>query len=148
LEEKSVLAKKVNIASVVKVDNLNVSGEKIRKNGKPVKKKSAKSVDRLKICFNATSNQVVESGNEQFFVRIINPLGETLAVEDLGSGVMTNAASNEEIRYTQVKELDYGNDEVNACMFWEPNTSFQKGTYEVEIYNKGYLAGKGSFTLK
>jgi len=33
-------------------------------------------------------------------------------------------------------------------MLWEPNTEFQQGEYKVEVYNKGFLAGKGSFELK
>ena len=148
LEEKDMLNKKVNIASVIKVSNVITIGEKVRKSGKPVKKKYAKSVDRLKICFNATENNVTESGMERFYIRIINPLGETLAVEDLGSGVMTNKSSNEEVRFTQYKDVDYTNEEMMTCFLWEPNTSFQKGEYEVEIYNKGHLSGKGNFKLK
>ncbi|MEM1323927.1 MAG: hypothetical protein AAGG75_26945 [Bacteroidota bacterium] len=148
MEEKDVLSRKVNIASVVKVSNINATGEKVRKSGKPVRKKNAKAVDRLKICFTATQNAVTDAGVERFYVRIINPLGETLAVEDLGSGVMTNTATNEEIRFTQAKDLDYNNDDMVACFLWEPNTAFSKGEYEVEVYNKGFLAGKGNFRLK
>ncbi|MEM9921444.1 MAG: hypothetical protein AAF990_25305 [Bacteroidota bacterium] len=148
LQEKSALSKKVNIASVIKVENLNVTGEKIRKSGKPVRKKSARNIDRLKICFNASQNNVTDAGVERFYIRVLNPLGETLAVEDLGSGVMTNSSTNEEVRYTQVKEVEYNNEEMATCLFWEPNTSFSKGKYDVEIYNKGHLAGTSSFTLK
>jgi len=148
LEEKDMLSKKVNIASVIKVSNVVTTGEKIRKSGKPVSKKYAKSVDRLKICFNATENNVSDAGMERFYIRVINPLGETLAVEDLGSGVMTNHSTNEEVRYTQYKDVDYANEEMMTCFLWEPNTSFQKGEYEVEIYNKGHLAGRGNFKLK
>mgnify|MGYP000565292290 CR=1 FL=1 len=77
----------------------------------------------------------------------IDPTGETLAVEDLGSGVLTNNSS-EEVRYTKVKEIDYSNDNVDACMLWEPNLPFQKGEYQVEIFNKGFLSGQGAFKLK
>ncbi len=148
LEEKSVLARKVDVASVIKVSNIKATGEKVRKSGKPVKKKNAKAVDRLNICFTATQNAVTDQGVERFYIRIINPLGETMAVEDLGSGVMTSSATNEDIRYTKAKDLDYSNDEIVACFLWEPNTSFQKGEYEIEVYNKGHLAGKGMFRLK
>ena len=59
-----------------------------------------------------------------------------------------NKKTGEEIRYTQVKEYDYVNDETDLCFDWQPNTPFQKGNYDVEIYNKGHLAGKGNFVLK
>lgn len=146
--ERAVLSKKVSIASVIKVSTITAEGWKIRKSGKPVKKRYAKNIDRLTLCFDATQNNVVEAGSEQFHVRIINPVGETLAIEELGSGVLNSTANNEQIRYTRAKEIDYSNTDSNVCINWEPNIPFQKGTYEVQIYNKGYLAGQGTFTLK
>lgn len=146
--ERAQLSKKVGIASVVKVDDVVVTGFKSRKNGKVVSKKYAKNIDHLKVCFNTSVNQVVEPGSEQFFVRLINPLGETLAVEELGSGVLTNSANGEQIRYTQIKEAEYDSDEKTLCMIWQPNVPFSKGQYEVEVYNKGYKSGTGSFSLK
>ena len=147
-EDRARLAKKVNIASVVKVSNLQVDGLKVRSNGKSVARKTAKNIDQLQVCFQTTANQVTEPGVEQFFVRIINPTGETMAIEDLGSGMFTNNSSGEQIRYTQIKETDYDRDTQNLCMKWSPNQPFQEGTYNVEVYNKGYLAGSTSFRLK
>lgn len=147
--ENASLSDKVSIASVVKVQNVSGEGFKIRKSGKVKGKKRAGSVDRIKICFNATENAVVEGGLEKFYVRVINPTGETLAIENLGSGIMTTAMDEEEVRYTKVKEIDYNNQATDAsCMLWEPNTEFQEGKYMIEVYNKGFLAGKGSFELK
>ncbi|MEM9823550.1 MAG: hypothetical protein AAF985_20870 [Bacteroidota bacterium] len=143
----SELSEKVTIASVVKVPAIEVTGWKVRKSGKAVKKKKAKSIHRVKVCFTAAANQVVEEGIEKFYLRVIDPTGETLAIEDLGSGVLTSN-NNEDIRYTKVKEIDYSNQDVEACMLWEPNVPFQKGDYQVEIYNKGFLCGKGDFKLK
>jgi len=146
--ENASLSDKVNIASVVKVMSVKGEGFKIRKSGKVKGKNRASAVDRIRVCFDATDNAVVEGGLEKFYVRIINPTGETLAVEDLGSGILTSNMTNEEIRYTKVKEIDYTNEETQACMLWEPNTEFQQGEYQVEVYNKGFLAGKGNFELK
>jgi len=57
--------------------------------------------------------------------------------------------SGEEIRFTQMKELDYGNEDVQSCLVWAPtNASFMKGEYTVEVYNKNYPAGTGTFKLK
>ncbi|GJM34025.1 MAG: hypothetical protein DHS20C18_30260 [Saprospiraceae bacterium] len=146
--ERARLSKKVNIASVIKVEELDVNGLKSRKSGKAVKKKFAKNVEQLNICFNTTSNVVAEEGTEIFYVRIINPLGETLAIDNLGSGVFTNNATGEDVRYTKAKEVEYDQKEGNVCLDWTPGQAFAKGTYDVEIYNKGYLAGSTSITLK
>jgi len=146
--KNAMLDKKVNIASVVKIAEINATGWKTRKNGKSAKKKYAKNVDRLELCFNTTENLVADPGDEIFHVRIIDPSGTTLAIEDMGSGVMTDAATQEEMRYTLAQQIDYQNESGQVCMNWSPSTGFSKGLYAVEIYNKGYIAGKGEFRLK
>ena len=136
-------------ASVVDVKDLEVSGWKVRKSGKAVKKKYAKNVDRLKVCFTAEPNDVAKSGQEDFYVRLISPQGETLAIETMGSGVFTTMESDEKMRYTHIKTVDYKNSEdAISCFLWEPNIEFAKGTYTVEVYNKGYLTSANTFSLK
>lgn len=142
------LGRKVDIASAVKVTGISVTGWKIKNSGRAVKKKYAKNIERLELCFNTLDNRVIPAGEEAFFIRIINPQGETLAVEELGSGVLTEKLDDQEIRYTQTTTIDYQNEASNVCSTWEPNISFAKGKYAVEVYNKGYLAGTGDFTLK
>jgi len=146
--EKAVLSKKVSIASVVKVEGIEAIGYKIKNNGKEASRDKAKNVDFLRVCFQTTNNQVTEPGTEEFFVRVINPVGETMAIEGLGSGAFTSNASGDEIRFTKTVDTEYNRDEQNLCMDWKPNAPFQEGLYEVEIYNKGYLAGTGTFELK
>lgn len=147
-QQRDRLANTVNFASVIKVKNVNVVGMQIKNSGKTVKKKYAKNVNLLKVCFHTTINEVTNAGQEAFYVRIINPIGETMAIEELGSGKIKNKKTGEEILYTQVREYDYSNDETQLCFNWEPNVPFQKGNYEVEIYNKGHMSGKGQFNLK
>lgn len=149
VSEKEELASKVNVASVIKMKAITVTGQKVKGSGKVKDENSAKSVDQIKVCFNTLDNAVVKPGTEKFFVRIINPLGETLAIEDMGSGMLTDKKSGEEIRYTKMEEIDYNNDEAQSCILWAPtNASFMKGEYKVEVYNKGFLSGTGKMTLK
>jgi len=144
------LIKTVTRASVVDVRNVNVTGYKIRGSGKEIKRKSAKNIDQLKICFDAQPNAVAEDAREDFYVRVVNPQGETLAVESMGSGIMTPAEGSEEMRYTHIKTIDYtSGEENNACFVWKPtDAKFTSGTYAVEVYNKGFLSGTNTFTLK
>lgn len=149
VNEKAALTDKVNIASVIKMKNVKVEGMKIKNSGKATVTNRSKQVDKIKVCFTTLDNDVVAAGTERFFIRLINPLGETLAIEDMGSGIITNKATGEEIRFTQYEEVDYSNEEANSCLYWQPtNLAFLAGDYTVEIYNKGYLAGMGSFNLK
>lgn len=147
-EEKQNLTSKVNIASSVKVSDITATGYKVRSSGKEADSKKAKTIDGIKVCFKTTSNVIVSAGQEKFYMRLINPLGEVMAIQDLGSGSIKLGNSNESIQYTQYVELDYSNEPAPGCINWQPGIPFDTGTYEVEIYNKGFMAGKGSFTLK
>ena len=142
------LGEKVDIASAIKITEVVVTGWKIKSSGKAVKKKYAKNIQRLDLCFATLDNAVVPAGEEEFYIRIISPLGETLAVEELGSGVLTDKTTQEQLRYTKTATISYENEAGNFCTSWEPTHSFEKGIYNVEVYNKGYLSGKGDFRLK
>ncbi len=146
-KERDFLSNKVNIASVVKVNNLIGTGYKVNKNGDLAQRKYAKYVDRVSVCFTTEANLVTDQEEEEFYLRIIDPLGETMVIEDLGSGILINA-DGESIRYTNSGTIDYSNAVRQVCLDWEPSLRFSKGIYEVEVYNKGFKAGSGSFRLK
>jgi DNA repair exonuclease SbcCD ATPase subunit len=147
-EERKNLKKKVTKASAIAVSDIVVTGFKVRESGKESKKRNAENIDRLKICFKLLKNSVTEAGTETFHFRILNPQGEIIAVEDQGSGVVVNNDTNDQMRYTCAKEISYQNQEVSDCTVWNKNNPFSPGVYEVEVYNKGYLVGKGNFKLK
>ncbi len=146
--ERQVLTEKVTMASSVKVNNITSTGLRMKDSGKTVRKKYAKNVDLLNICFETTGNQIVQPGTEEFFVRVINPLGETLAIEEMGSGVLVNALTKEQVRYTKAVDHQYNNDVGEVCVTWDAPATLAKGEYGVQVYNKNYLAGEGKFTLK
>lgn len=148
MEERAALTNTVTLASVVKVNEVKVTGLKLKKSGKTVRKRYAKNVDLLNICFKTSENEVAVAGSEQFHVRLINPIGETLAIEEMGSGVLTNSATKEQVRYTKIANHQYNNDATEVCVTWDTPIKLSKGTYKVEVYNKGFLAGKGTFRLK
>lgn len=142
------LSAKVNIASVIKTRNIAVSGWKIKKSGVAAQRKSAKNVDYIQLCLDTYENEVAELGSETFFIRVVNPVGETMAVESLGSGVLQKSVSGDKVRYTKAAEVEYDQTPVKTCLDWNPGTAFQSGKYMVEVYNKGFLSGKGTFELK
>jgi len=149
LEEKNtMLNKKVNYASVVRVTEVTGTGLKTKNSGKTVQKSYAKNSEKIQICFNTTENEIAPLGNETFHVRVINPIGETMSIDELGSGVFTSTKSKDQIRYTQKADIEYEANKENVCVNWEPNVAFSPGIYEIEVYNKGFLAGTGSFQLK
>lgn len=147
-KEKETLVNKVSRASVIDVENVQVEGFRYGNTGQERSRKKAKNIEVLKVCFDAQSNNVAEMGAEQFFVRIVDPTGKTLAIESLGSGIMQNDMTNTQVRYTKMTEVDYKREELTSCLAWEPNLPFKEGEYLVEVYNKGFLSGSTIFELK
>jgi myosin heavy subunit len=146
--DKAALSAKVVEASVVKVNEIEVKGYKIKSSGKTYRRRKAENVEQLQICFDTQVNDVAEPGSEEFHLRIIDPSGQTMAVEGLGSGVMKKADDGQEVRFTSLKEISYNQDAKTVCMAWTPGIPFKEGDYKVEIYNKGHLSGKGEFSLR
>jgi DNA repair ATPase RecN len=145
--EKTALTKKVDIASAIRVSNVQVTGLAVKGSGKEKTTTTASKTSRLNICFNTMKNDVVASGREQFYVRIINPTGETMTVASQGGGTFKNNRE-EMVPYSQIKDVDYNNSSTNTCTVYDPGQPLKAGNYEVEIYNKGFSIGKGTFTLK
>ena len=147
-KKEEQLAAKVKAASVVKTNRVSINGLKVRGSGKQVEKAKADKVELLEVCFNTTKNFATPKGKELFHVRIMNPEGQTLAVESAGSGTITDVASGQQMRYTTTTTIDYQQDNQQVCVEWKPNSALRAGRYEALIYNKGYLTGKGSTIFK
>ena len=147
-EEKKNLSKKVELGSLLQLQNLKVEGVHKRKSGKEVEKKSAKNVDYLKITFETGENKVLEKGTLTLYVRIINPKGETIAVADQGSGTLKLADGGGDVQYSRKVDMDW--DQTNKkspAIEWTQGIHFP-GAFKVEVYQSGYLVGKGEVDLK
>jgi DNA repair exonuclease SbcCD ATPase subunit len=142
------LGSKVDMANAIKVNFIEVKGYESNKKGKLSETSRAKNVNVLRVCFITETNMVTSSGQKRFYVRIIKPTGETVAMDDSGSGVLTNKLDNTQVRYTTAGDITYNNEDTNACIDWNVTDAMVKGTYQIELYNNGFPVGKGSFKLK
>ena len=146
-EERTNLAKKVDAASAVKVLNFDQpKGYDVKESGKEVTRRKARNFERVKWCFDAVEN-AINKGKETFYIRIISPTGETISVASAGGGVI-KGADGKEVPYTSVVTADLDGSTQKVCATWDPGVELQKGAYQMEVYNKGYLSGKTSFTFK
>lgn len=145
--QNTALATKVNQASVISIPTIEVTGYKVSDSGKESKKRYANNIDRLKVCLDSEANPVAEPGTEEFYVRIISPIGQTITTDDGGDGLLTTA-DGDQVKYSFMKEVDYNQTTMQTCVNWEPGANFDKGIYKVEVFNKGHLAGVGTFKLR
>lgn len=146
-EDKKNLSKKVELGSLLHLQNLTISAEKKKKNGKEKEEKSAKKTDFLKITFETGDNKVLEKGPVTLYIRIVNPKGETIALADQGSGTTKLADGAGDIQFSRQIDMDWDQKSQKKTIEWSQNIK-DPGTYKVEVYQSGYLVGNGSITLK
>ncbi len=147
-QENNVLANKVDMAEAIKINAISVEGFKKKDGGELKSNRRAKNIQVLRSCLLTETNMVTAVGDETFYVRIINPQGETLAIENSGSGVLTNKLSGDEVRFTTSGTVQYDQKDTQVCIDFTPNHVLSAGLYQIEAYNKDYMVGKGSFILK
>lgn len=146
--ENETLSSKVDMAEAIKINYIEVKGYDVKDDGEVSHKKKAKKVEMLRTCFTTETNLVTPAGEKEFFIRYTNPIGETLYLENAGSGTFTEKLNGEIVKYTISGSTDYDNDDMTACIDWTPNYKLGKGLYKVDIFQHGFQVGKGSFNLK
>ncbi len=147
--EKEKLSRKVTAGAVIGVSNLSAVGQKQRSSGKYVDRNDAKNVERIYVCFNTDENRVATAGEEVYFLRIISPIGETINIAAEGGGALRSEESGEMIPYTKPVYFQFDGTAGRLCTEWNvASQNYSAGTYNIELYNKGYLAGKTTMVLK
>ncbi len=137
-----------SMASVLKTTDMLSQGIKIRNNGEEKVVKFGRRADRIKVCFELLENNITKPGPQKIYLRIVNPAGETIAVEDKGSGVLKDNQHGGETRYTISEVIEYQNAPTEMCLYWEDENGFDKGAYTTELYHQGYMIGKDQIVLK
>lgn len=135
------LTKTVEKASKLSILNLKTGAYKVKSSGKEVATEKARRADILKVSFTIAENKVAKSGDKSYYVQVIdsknNVLGEKKLIE----------FGDQSLTYSFITTVLYENNTVNVSENL-PGENFEKGTYFVNIFDKGELVGKTSFTLK
>ena len=115
------------------------------KSGKIKSNNSLRDANVVEVVLELGDNERTEAANEQFFVQMLNPVGEPVNV----GGKFVNAKDKSEVRYTKAFTYDYSKKkkQVTALIECDGMNNKNNGTYDFKIYNKGYYAGEGSFKL-
>lgn len=144
------LTKKVNIAKILHASNIRLKAIFLRKGGRKESfTDKAKRVDLLRIIFDIDENLLAESGTKEFDIRIVNPDGILLSNAALGSGsFIDNKGKTQYYSLSKTVELTSGMPLNDIDVDWKQASSYEKGSYLVEIYYEGNLIGQGTTTLR
>lgn len=140
----------VATASVLKAEYIKASTFKRRDNGKYVETALAKRTHKMDICFDVLDNKIAKPGSRNVYVRITEPGGKPVGNRATGSGTFKTTAG-EEIMYAATTTIDYKGIKISkVCMSYEEKEDkmFAAGTYMIEVYIDGTLAGAGSAVLR
>ena len=140
------LSNRISLAERLSAQNITITGVKLKSSGHERETDRSSQMDKIKICFDVPENRAAKSGNRDVYMQLIDPHGQTVAIEALGSGVTT--LDRDQIQYTMKQEIDFENDAKNYCIYWGKDTPFEPGKYDILLMTGGYKMGEKSYTIK
>ncbi len=135
------LAKAVEKGSAVSIMNLRTQGIKERNSGKQIVTDKARRADKLKVCFSLAANSLAKSGTRDYYIQIIDSKNNVLGEKK------TETFGDMSLTYSFITTVPYENKSVDVCELIA-GSDFEKGTYFVNIFDKGTLVSKTSFDLR
>lgn len=139
-EEKEALSEKVELASQLDAQNINMYPAK--SNGKEVRK--VKNAKKFVINFTIAKNITASTGEKTLYIRITTPDGSVLTK----SSNNTFAYENRDINYSIKKYMEYKGEEENITMYWDIEEFLQGGKYLIHIFADGNMIGTSEFDFK
>src|SRR6478672_952835 len=135
------LSRTVEKGSKLSILNLKTGAYKLRSSGKQVETDRAGRTDILKVNFTIAENNIAKSGDKTYYVQIIDSKNNVLGDKT------TTTFGDKTLTYSFPTTVNYENKTVEVSHDL-PGKDFAKGTYFVNIFDKGELVSKTSFTLK
>lgn len=139
----------VNTASVLKAEYFKTQSFKRKGSGKFTETSLAKRTHKMNICFDLLDNKIAKTGERTIYVKITEPGGKVMGNRSEGSNSF-KMANGEETLYTASTTVDYSGSKQNICIPYEEQADkmFPPGTYLIEAYVDGNLAGASSYVMK
>ncbi|MDR6299598.1 hypothetical protein [Mesonia maritima] len=141
--ENKQLAEKVKKTSILQISSITGHAVVLRNNKEAVEVTRAKRAEQLQVCFTINENPIIEPGERQLFIQVINPKNNLL-------GLKKNIQFKEKtLRYSSLNTIDYQNEELDICMLVEVSEKgLTEGRYVVNVFDGATLIGSTSFKLK
>ncbi len=144
---KTVLEKKVDVASTLNADNITITPVKVKHNGKEVVKTTAKRVDKLLVSFDV-NNRIIQPGTTDLYVVVIGPDGKPITTADSSGNTFVTREEGSKT-FTAKLPVDLETAKTKNVEFaFAPASHFQQGNYKIQIYQNGFLIGEKTRELK
>lgn len=137
--EKQQLHSTVQKASVLSAKN--IMAEPLNNRSRP--KDKVNKVEKVRTCFTVRENAIVKAGPIDVFMQIIRPDGIIITSED-----NYFEADGKQMVFSAKRTLEYENQDINMCIYWDNDGSLIEGNYTVNLFAQGNLIGSSGFLLK
>lgn len=141
--ENEALGDKIDIASYIKVSNLQLAGVHVGRRGNISLETKAKRIDKLQINFSLADNELSSKGAKEVYIRVINPQGSLIAEPNDVFHV-----HGEKLQYTQKEQISFTNNGEEYTFYWEEPDGFKKGAYTVLLYSNNAIMGRSSVIFR
>ncbi|TXE12278.1 hypothetical protein [Algoriphagus aquimarinus] len=146
--QKEDLQAKVNVASMLKAENIEISAvnSKGKERVETTKDFRNRQIERIKVSFNLADNKVAEKGPRNIYVQVLAPNAQPIF--DVAKGSGTFMMDGAEKFYTVKQDVIFDNTEQELTFFYEKGTDYTSGIHQVKIFVDNYEVGSKTFTVK
>ncbi len=144
LVQNTELANVVEDASALQTVGLKGMGVIERRSGRQIPTERAGRSDKIKICFTVAKNTLAEAGDKELYVQVIDPKNNVLGTND------QIEFEDQVLNYSLISRFNYENRNLNICEYiaQSEDTDFEKGRYQINVFNDKELISTSGFTLK
>jgi len=135
------LSKTVEKGSKLTITNLKTAAYKVKSSGKQVETDKASRTNMLEVIFTIAENKIAKSGDKTYYVQVIDSKNNVLGDK------ATISFGDNSLTYSFTATVQYENKTVDVKKQLM-GKNFDKGTYFVNIFDKGELVSKSSFSLR
>lgn len=139
-EQNTSLNTQVARGSVIKARS--TKAQPINARGKEMTR--ASRVEKVKVCFTLVENSIAKAGMKMVYLRVTSPDGYVLA-QNQGDAFVVGG---EKMVCSAKREVDYQNQDVDMCIFYDARGELKAGTYTAAIFLDGNQIGSTQFILK
>lgn len=146
--QKEDLQAKVNVASMLKAENIEIAAINSRGKERVETTKDFKNrqIERIKVSFNLADNKVAEKGPRNIYVQVLAPNAQPIF--DVAKGSGTFMMDGAEQFYTVKQDVIFDNTEQELTFFYEKGSDYVSGSHQVKIFVDNYEVGSKTFTVK
>jgi len=145
LNKNEQLAQTLNKAKILYPTNLKATGVKIRNSGKIIETSRRRRAQQIRVCFTIPQNDILDYGNQTFYVKVVNPNGDVIGSNDVVS------VGDNQLMISAKEDIVYENKALDVCIFVKPqdkDKEIVKGEYLIEVYHNGNKVGTTNLLLK